>query len=87
MTDPNFLGYSTHVWSAAFLTSLGFIFGGIAGAWIALVLMMVFAFVKEFWYDAKHEPNQTLWNNIWDTVFYFGGCVLAMVIVYLHVLL
>jgi len=88
MTDPNFLGYSAHIWSAAFLTSLGFIFGGLAGAWIILILIMAFAGVKEFWYDAKYEtPHQTFWDNLWDTLTYFGGCVLAMVVIYLHVLL
>lgn len=87
MTDPNFLGYSAHVWSAAFITSLGFIFGGIAGLWLTIIVLMLFAGVKEFWYDAKYEPNQTLWDNIWDTVSYFGGCVLATICVYLHILL
>jgi hypothetical protein len=47
--------------------------------WPVAIGIMVFALVKEFWYDAKYElPKQTFITNLIDFSFYALGVGLAI---------
>jgi hypothetical protein len=45
--------------------------------------MVVYAVLKEFWYDANYEiPKQPFLNNLLDFSMYVGGVITAFVVVY-----
>ncbi len=53
--------------------------------WVAFSFggaMMLYALLKEFWYDATYEiPRQTFGDNMLDFSMYFLGVLLALAVV------
>lgn len=51
-------------------------------AWTFGGLMMLYAFFKEFWFDANFEiPHQTFKDNMLDFSMYLLGVLLALLVV------
>jgi hypothetical protein len=74
MNNPQFLAQIGHVLFGCLVMVLAAFFGGTKATWIALPIMVVFALIKEFWYDATYElPKQTFADNAMDFGFYCLG--------------
>jgi hypothetical protein len=73
-TNPYFIAFNAHCWSAYALV--------VTVPWhvTAALAVAALAAVKEFWFDATYEvPKQTSLDNLTDWVGYAAGAVLAVV--------
>ena len=49
--------------------------------WFLLVGFVIYAAIKEYWFDARYEvPHQTFWDNTEDFVGYISGALVACVV-------
>lgn len=76
LSDPSLenVGQSAHVFFAAFLV-LAF-----HGNWYAVGAMVVFAAVKEFWYDENYETADVRGSNLRDFAYYMLGIALGKIV-------
>jgi len=88
MNDPNFLAGMAHSGWAALITTWVFFTFGMPFYIAAVVLVVILAGIKEFWYDAKYElPAQTGLENFSDFCEYLLGLGLGGVLLYITHLL
>jgi hypothetical protein len=53
---------------------------------LAAALIVLYALIKEFWYDANYElPKQTFFDNALDFTFWCLGTIVGVVGVWAHV--
>lgn len=84
MTNYNFIAFMAHSCSALSLMLLtGYLLGSTWTMPMALAIM-VFAGVKEFWYDIKYElPKQTVTDGFLDFAGYIAGTFVGSLVVML----
>ena len=76
-TDYEIAAQFAHFFTAAFLVSqLGRL--GWKGLLVGSFGMLVFAVIKEFWYDQKHESLLVRGSSLLDFVMYTAGNALAV---------
>jgi hypothetical protein len=66
-----------HFGCAAALVLAGAAFGHV---WIAAIAMLVWAVMKEFWYDEKYETPEVRGSGLEDFLFYAIGIVTAVLV-------
>jgi len=81
--SPDFVAFNAHCFGAAFiLTAISSLTN--VSVHLLLALLILYAAIKEFWFDATYEiPKQTLNDNVQDFVGYAVGGVLAIGLHYL----
>jgi uncharacterized membrane protein YphA (DoxX/SURF4 family) len=80
MNDPTFLAQAGHTLAGILLVFGACVFAGLARWPEAFGTLVLWATVKEFWYDARYElPKQTLKDNLLDWLFYMIGGVLGVI--------
>jgi hypothetical protein len=78
-TDYEVAAQFAHFFTAAFLVSqLGRF--GLKGLLVGSIGMLVFAAIKEFWYDVKHENPLVRGSSPLDFGMYTAGNALAVVL-------
>lgn len=83
MTDSNFLAQMTHVLGGygVILTAVLFSYNLYYLVGISL-LFIVYAFLKEFWFDINYEnPKQSITNGLIDFAFYCIGILIGWITV------
>ena len=78
MNNPTFLAQFAHFFGmVAIIMSISH-FLGLRGGLIVAGLLVVYAVIKEFWYDLGYElPKQTLADSGLDFAFYMVGIIVA----------
>ena len=75
-----------HFFTGLAAASWGFILGGQAGAAGALILVVLLAAWKEFWWDIRYEPPQLsggYLGGLRDFSGYLGGAAFALLLLFL----
>lgn len=74
MNDPTFdtVAQSAHVWFGGWIV---YTFALWTSAWIGAAAVLLFAAVKEFWYDEKYESVYVRGSGWRDFAFYALGAV------------
>lgn len=80
MNDANVLAQIGHVLGGYGIVLTAAFLGGRVYAVSFAAALMVYAAVKEFWYDARFElPKQTWQDNVLDFSMYGVGTILGLV--------
>lgn len=83
MNNPDFLAQAAHSGWACAIVLIANLLGGTWACLIVAALMVGYAAVKEFWFDANFEiPKQTAADNWEDFAGYMGGLVFGLLVVF-----
>lgn len=83
MNDPRFLAQIAHALGAYSVVLTAEYFGGHKICILFAALFVIYAAVKEFWYDANFElPKQTTFDNVLDFTFYMVGIVVCLGVIF-----
>lgn len=85
MNDANVLAQIGHALGGFSIIALATIFWGFAPAWwIAWTMLIAYAGIKEYVYDANYElPKQTFADNTTDFIFYQVGAGIGVLVMWL----
>lgn len=84
MNDPKVLAQFGHFFGAySIVMTAHHIFGKLI-TMAVIAALIVYAAIKEFWYDAKYEiPTQSVWDNLLDFTFYVLGMIVSGLVVFI----
>jgi hypothetical protein len=74
-SNSQFVAFNAHWGVTYFLLHVA---SPYASLWVLIPIVLLVAAIKEFWFDAKNEANQTFLDNLEDWLGYAVGCVLAI---------
>lgn len=78
----NLVGELAHVgWGALIVLACAAIFGKWI-TWYVAILFMIYAAIKEFWYDQNYETPDERGSNLVDFLFYGVGVIIGIILVY-----
>jgi len=75
--SPGFIAFNAHCWFAAFMVSW-LVNAGVNPVIVAIGAALL-AWIKEFWYDMRYEPGQTIEDSALDFVGYSAGIIIGMI--------
>ena len=81
----NFVSQQAHWLSTAWITLIGLYFFGPGSFWYTIPVLVVYAAIKEFWYDQQYENAATRGSNLEDFSFYLLGIVITLICWWLHI--
>lgn len=85
ITDPQFdwLAQKAHFLAGTTSVFLGYLLHQMRGALICGGLLILFALIKEFWYDQNYEDPEERGSNLRDFMYYFVGVNFALYVIIL----
>jgi len=82
MNNPDFLAAAAHLFGALAIIMIAYRALGKKGGLVSTGLFIIYALIKEFWWDMNYElPKQTFGDAFLDFFSYMAGLVLALIIV------
>ncbi len=70
--NTQFVAFMAHCFTAAYLVSHSH-----GHRWIGWTVILVWATIKEFWFDSKYE-HQPFWDNMEDWIGYMVGASIGL---------
>lgn len=84
MNNVNFLAQAGHLLAGYAIVLTAAFLSGTLAVIIISCLLIVYAALKEFWYDANFEsPKQTATDNWLDFSFYIIGMIIGLSVIFL----
>jgi VanZ family protein len=76
----DFVAQNAHLCFGALMVFVPTYIFGPGALWYAMALFLVYALVKEFWYDERYETVEVRGSSLKDFLFYMLGAALGLVV-------